>query len=82
MNLLLYHYFEKITITIAIVFNFIGVLGFLRWYVLLHLLRIEKSDLFISQDIDTSRKTHFPGNEFLKEIHFLLKLALILQEFQ
>jgi|GEM_PF-4608532 len=67
--------FEKITITIAIVFNFIGVLGFLRWYVLLHLLRIEKSDLFISQDIDTSRKTHFPGNEFFKRNSFSFKVG-------
>ncbi|MEI6754987.1 MAG: hypothetical protein WCK78_17710 [Paludibacter sp.] len=59
--------FEKITITIAIVFNFIGVIGFLSWYVLLHLLRIEKSDLFISHDIENSRRKHYPGNEFFKK---------------
>jgi len=58
--------FEKIIMSTAMFLIFIGTIAFLKWYVELHILRIKKTDLFLTKDISEARKTHYPGNDFFK----------------
>ncbi|MDR2065669.1 MAG: hypothetical protein LBP85_08200 [Prevotellaceae bacterium] len=74
-NQMILNVFEKITISFGLLSISVGTVCFFNWFMKLHLLRIETTDLFITKKIENARKQHYPGEEFFKKHSFVFKLG-------
>ncbi|MDR1198077.1 MAG: hypothetical protein LBK94_03560 [Prevotellaceae bacterium] len=67
--------FEKIVISFGLLNISVGTVCFFNWFVKLHLLRIQTTDLFITKNIKGARDQHYQNNKFFKKHSFVFRLG-------